>query len=126
MSVRIVLACGCEAEEPHHFHELGREITEIWFDNFKILAQLGVGTLPTIGELDEEESNDDFMLVRIEPERFLAWLDALVARRAAIEEAFEPTRKRAQWKDVWELVPELRELGEHCRLEETDVEASHG
>ncbi|MFN0241267.1 MAG: hypothetical protein ACKVWV_00060 [Planctomycetota bacterium] len=93
-----------------------------------MLSKLGVATLPSIGELDEEESSEEFELVRIEPSAFLGWLDLLAARRTAIADAFHSASRPVRWndRDLWSIEPLLRELAEHCRSEDVPVEASHG
>jgi hypothetical protein len=87
MSVRITIGCGCEidggveSDDEHDSYELDSDFREIWFDNYRVLQKLGVASLPSIGEVDEEESNEDFILVEVEPSAFLEWLDALAAKR---------------------------------------------
>lgn len=128
MGVRIMITCGCDADEPHYSCELDSDVSELWFDNSKVLNELGVATLRSIGELDEDESNEEFELVRIEPSAFLDWLDALATRRASIAAAFNSASRPARWndRDLASTEPLLRELAEHCRSEDVHVEASHG
>jgi hypothetical protein len=128
MSVQVMITCGCKAEDPHYSFELGSDFSEIWFDNLHILNKLGIANLPSLGEIDEEESNEDFLLARIEPRPFLDWLDKIAVHRSSISAAFKTAGQSGRWKDqhFWSVEPGLRELAQHCLDENTHVEVSHG
>jgi hypothetical protein len=128
MGVRIMITCGCGGDEPHYSCELGDDMDELWFDHHRVLGGLGIATLESIGARDDEESNDEFVLVTIDPDEFAAWLDQVSARQPAIRDAFRARGEPGSWdpRELAAVEPLLRELALHCKSEGTQVEACYG
>lgn len=85
MGYRMALSCSCD--DGHHYYELDDSFARcVWLDPDGVLAALGVASLSTLGERDEEAGEEEES-VAIEPEAFADWLDAVARHRAAILDA---------------------------------------